>query len=1274
MVVQDTLGPVITLTGDAVVNLNVDPSGTYSDPGATAVDALDGDLTGSIVVGGDVVDLTQEGSYTIIYNVSDNAGNAADQVTRTVNVSPVLVDGVTVLDDGETGFAHSGFTEQSNAQVAAAYDGDVHHIRGGSGEASWTVSGLSSNRYQVAVTWAYKYNNNYNAEDAPFTLSDGAGGVFSTHIVNQRIAPSDFEDGGYYWNTLDTVEVSGGTLVVTLGAGSNSNRYVVADAIRVSVAPTLTVEIADASVAESAGAAAATATVSRNGSLDAELVVTLASGDATEVAVPASVTIPAGQASASFNIDAVDDLFFDGTQTVSVLATATGYTEGSDSLQITDDEVAHTALIDDGETGFAQSGFSYKNNSQVAAAYNGDNYWLRNGDDSDQASWTFTGLEDGAYHVMATWAHQYDNNYNATDSPFQLLDAGGNVLSSVAINQKNAPSQHEAGGYQWDTLDTVYVAGGELTVALGATDQVNRFVVADAVRIEQIVQSSSTLVVQLGDEIVGEAAATVSGIVSRGAETVGDLVVSLFSDDTAVGTVPTTVTIPDGSGSVAFTLTVIDDAVVDGDQNVIITASATGYAGSSDSLLVVDDEFPPVQIIDDGDDGFTKTGAFKERSWAGAYDGDNHFMRGSNGEARWRFTDLIDGEYTVSVTWDHISDNKYNSPTAPFTVRNAADEELLAATVDQTLSPGDFSDGATDWHTLGSVYVIDGELTVSLTEALVNKYVVADAVRIEIDTNPDSKLLVVLDESSVSEAGAVSGKVIRTGETSGSLTVTLDSDNADAATVPASITLGEGVRYGTFAITPTDDSSPDGTQITNITATAEGFTAGTAALDVVDDDATILVVDDRDDGFAADSGFIRRNVPGAYSNNNHSMRGGSGEATWTFTGLEEGQYFVSTTWNHIYGNLYNTESAPFSIRNGSDNLLSTIDVDQTESPADFSYGGYGWKDLAPVYINDGTLTVTLGASSTNLHAVADAIRIELNESLAPSLFVLVDSESESAGSATGTVVRTGDTSSEAVVSLSSSNPAAATVESSVTFAIGESTQSFTITPTDDSSPDGIQQSTIEAAAAGYAAGTAVLNVEDDDALSVAIIDNTDSGYSSNGFRQNTNKQVSDAYGGNNESLRGVSDAGEEAAWTFTGLTDGVYHVSATWNHQYNNNYNATDAVYTITDAADQTLAATTVNQKNAPGEFLDSGIGWGTLDTVTVSGGELVVTLTGGSNQSRYVVADAVRIARVAEAGGSSMRMAATDPFYDPLEETLDDLASEWAETPDDEESLIWGD
>ena len=68
-----------------------------------------------------------------------------------------------------------------------------------------------------------------------------------------------------------------------------------------------------------------TATVTRTTDLSGDLVVALSVDDATEASVPATVTIPAGQASATFNIDAVDDVFFDGTQIVSVLATAAGY-------------------------------------------------------------------------------------------------------------------------------------------------------------------------------------------------------------------------------------------------------------------------------------------------------------------------------------------------------------------------------------------------------------------------------------------------------------------------------------------------------------------------------------------------------------------------------------------------------------------------------------------------------------------------------------------------------------------------------------------------------------------------------------------------------------------------------------------------------------------------------------------------------------------------------------------------------------------------------------
>ena len=82
--VEDTTAPEIALTGEASVTIECGAG--YSDAGATAADVCDGDLTASIVSGGDTVDTGTPGTYTITYDVSDAAGNAAVQVTRVVTV------------------------------------------------------------------------------------------------------------------------------------------------------------------------------------------------------------------------------------------------------------------------------------------------------------------------------------------------------------------------------------------------------------------------------------------------------------------------------------------------------------------------------------------------------------------------------------------------------------------------------------------------------------------------------------------------------------------------------------------------------------------------------------------------------------------------------------------------------------------------------------------------------------------------------------------------------------------------------------------------------------------------------------------------------------------------------------------------------------------------------------------------------------------------------------------------------------------------------------
>ncbi len=79
----DTVKPIITLEGAS--NLTIPVNTTYIDPGATANDNIDGDITNKIEVT-NPVDTTKEGIYTIHYNVSDSSGNPADEMFRTVQV------------------------------------------------------------------------------------------------------------------------------------------------------------------------------------------------------------------------------------------------------------------------------------------------------------------------------------------------------------------------------------------------------------------------------------------------------------------------------------------------------------------------------------------------------------------------------------------------------------------------------------------------------------------------------------------------------------------------------------------------------------------------------------------------------------------------------------------------------------------------------------------------------------------------------------------------------------------------------------------------------------------------------------------------------------------------------------------------------------------------------------------------------------------------------------------------------------------------------------
>jgi hypothetical protein len=85
--VVDTTVPVITLTGPDPLFFLVGE--TYADPGASAADLVDGNLTASIVPGGQTVDTNVPGTYTRTYTVTDASGNSALK-QRSVIVVPLI--------------------------------------------------------------------------------------------------------------------------------------------------------------------------------------------------------------------------------------------------------------------------------------------------------------------------------------------------------------------------------------------------------------------------------------------------------------------------------------------------------------------------------------------------------------------------------------------------------------------------------------------------------------------------------------------------------------------------------------------------------------------------------------------------------------------------------------------------------------------------------------------------------------------------------------------------------------------------------------------------------------------------------------------------------------------------------------------------------------------------------------------------------------------------------------------------------------------------------
>ena len=230
-VIPDTEAPVITLNGASTINLELGDS--YNEQGATATDNIDGDLTSSIVIGGDTVDTNTVGAYSITFNVSDSAGNAAIEVIRTVNVNPDTTAPVITLNGASIINLNVGDTyNEQGATATDNLDGDLTSSIVISGTVDTNTAGTYFVNYNVSDSSGNAANQvtrtvNVNADTtAPVITLNGAS------IINLNVGYAYNEQGATATDNLDgdltsSIVISG--TVDTNTAGTYFVNYNVSD-------------------------------------------------------------------------------------------------------------------------------------------------------------------------------------------------------------------------------------------------------------------------------------------------------------------------------------------------------------------------------------------------------------------------------------------------------------------------------------------------------------------------------------------------------------------------------------------------------------------------------------------------------------------------------------------------------------------------------------------------------------------------------------------------------------------------------------------------------------------------------------------------------------------------------------------------------------------------------------------------------------------------------------------------------------------------------------
>lgn len=545
-----------------------------------------------------------------------------------------------------------------------------------------------------------------------------------------------------------------------------------------------------------------------------DLIVTLSSNDPTEVALPATVTISAGEEYVNFLFDALFDQQEDSTETVTITATAEGFDDSENELDVENNEELDFGDAPDGGLGAGPGNYrttldddgprhrlinDIRLGSLVDPELDGLESANADGDDLDEVD-----DEDAVDAPVLGQFPELDVNVtNLTQSEATLygwIDYNGNGQFETG-ERASAPVvtglDNEAVTLQFRELTREDL---KETVARFrvSTDSAARLPVGPASdgEVEDHLVSFDvnflTLSVDPGTVSEADGLGAITATVEVDDAPATDLTVAISSSNTDAAIVPPTVTILAGETSATFDIDAVDDEFVDGTQSSLITVSADGHVTHETTVSVENDDVPGFSVTESG--------------------GDTTVSEDGTTDS---FSVVLTARPLTDVVFQIVNLNSDDLAT---------DTDSLTFTTDNWDTPQDVTVSAEDDEFVEGAE--SGTIRIRINASETDEFyrnLTFQIVDVEIEDDDVAGFAITESggDTGVGESGSTdSFTVVLTGQPLSPVRLTVESADTDETTVDVSELIFTGENWDqpqTVTVTGVDDEINDGTQSVDVT-------------------------------------------------------------------------------------------------------------------------------------------------------------------------------------------------------------------------------------------------------------------------------------------------------------------------------------------------------------------------------------------------------------------------------------------------------------------------